>query len=87
MKNTLLVAALLLPAAAARAARPHGGCRPESPRDSLVLLRPAAVWDAIDDAPHAGWAVLVRGDRIDAVGPAGTGRNVPPARPSSISPA
>jgi imidazolonepropionase-like amidohydrolase len=39
-------------------------------KDSLVLLRPAAVWDAIADAPHAGWTVLVRGDRIAAAGPA-----------------
>ena len=35
-----------------------------------MLLKPAAVWDGVDDAPHAGWAVLVRGDRIDAAGPA-----------------
>jgi imidazolonepropionase-like amidohydrolase len=39
-------------------------------RDSVVLLKPAAVWDGVDDAPHAGWEVLVRGDRIDAAGPA-----------------
>ena len=39
-------------------------------RDSLVLLRPAAVWDGASDAPKAGWTVLVRGDRIAAVGPA-----------------
>jgi imidazolonepropionase-like amidohydrolase len=39
-------------------------------RDSLVLLRPAAVWDGVADAPAAGWTVLVRGDRIAAVGPA-----------------
>ncbi len=34
------------------------------------LLRPARVWDAVTDAPHAGWVVLVRGNRIEAVGPA-----------------
>ena len=39
-------------------------------RDSLVLLKPAAVWDGTSDAPAAGWTVLVRGDRIAAVGPA-----------------
>lgn len=39
-------------------------------RDSLVLLRPAAVWDGASDAPAAGWTVLVRGERIAAVGPA-----------------
>lgn len=39
-------------------------------RDSLVLLRPAAVWDGASDAPAAGWTVLVRGERIAAAGPA-----------------
>ena len=39
-------------------------------RDSLLLLRPAAVWDGVSDAPHAGWTVLVRGERIAAAGPA-----------------
>ena len=34
-----------------------------------TLLRPARVWNAIDDAPHEGWAVLVRGNRIVAAGP------------------
>ncbi|NBS59807.1 MAG: amidohydrolase family protein, partial [Betaproteobacteria bacterium] len=39
-------------------------------KDSLVLLRPAAVWDGVTDAPHTGWTVLVRGDKIAAVGSA-----------------
>src|SRR6185369_10319242 len=34
-----------------------------------VLLVPDRVWDAIDNAPHDGWVVLVRGDRIEAAGP------------------
>ncbi len=33
------------------------------------LLRPARVFDGVDPRPHAGWSVLVRGDRIEAVGP------------------
>jgi len=41
-----------------------------SPKDALVLLRPAAVWDGVTDAPHTGWTVLVRGDKIAAVGSA-----------------
>ena len=41
-------------------------------RDTLLLLRPAAVWDGVNDAPHSGWTVLVRGDRIAAVGAAAT---------------
>ncbi|MBV8496546.1 MAG: amidohydrolase family protein, partial [Gammaproteobacteria bacterium] len=36
---------------------------------AAVLLRPAQVWTAGEPA-HAGWAVLVRGERIAAVGPA-----------------
>jgi imidazolonepropionase-like amidohydrolase len=42
------------------------------PADSIrpVLLLPAAVWDGVADAPHRGWAVLVRGERIAAAGPA-----------------
>lgn len=38
------------------------------PRPS-VLLRPAAVFDGVDPVVHAGWEVLVTGDRIAAVGP------------------
>ncbi|WP_458389021.1 amidohydrolase family protein [Sphingomonas sp. F9_3S_D5_B_2] len=33
------------------------------------LLRPARVFDGVNPAPHAGWSVLVDGDRITAVGP------------------
>jgi imidazolonepropionase-like amidohydrolase len=36
---------------------------------TVTLLTPARVWDGSSDAPHEGWAVLVRGDRIEAVGP------------------
>ncbi|WP_034158927.1 metal-dependent hydrolase family protein [Sphingomonas sp. ERG5] len=35
-----------------------------------ILLRPAQVFDGIDPAPHIGWEVLIRGDRIVAAGPA-----------------
>lgn len=34
-----------------------------------ILLRPARVFDGINARPHEGWAVVVRGDRIEAVGP------------------
>jgi imidazolonepropionase-like amidohydrolase len=37
--------------------------------DSLVLLLPDRVFTAADDSLRAGWAVLVRSDRIAAVGP------------------
>ena len=35
-----------------------------------LLLVPASVWDGVADAPQRGWVVLVRGARIEAVGPA-----------------
>ena len=34
-----------------------------------ILLRPAQIFDGVDPHPHAGWQVLVDGDRIAAVGP------------------
>jgi imidazolonepropionase-like amidohydrolase len=34
-----------------------------------ILLRPAQVFDGVNPRPHAGWSVLVDGDRIAAVGP------------------
>jgi imidazolonepropionase-like amidohydrolase len=34
-----------------------------------ILLRPARVFDGLDPRPHEGWAVLVRGERIEAAGP------------------
>ena len=49
----------------------RGGGRgaPPPPAGPPTLLVPDRVWDAISDAPHDGWVVLVRGDRIEAVGP------------------
>jgi imidazolonepropionase-like amidohydrolase len=35
-----------------------------------ILLRPAAVFDGIDESAHTGWQVLVDGEKIVAVGPA-----------------
>ena len=51
----LLLLLLALPAAAQQPAQ--------------ILLRPDRVFDAVDPEPHEGWQVLVRGDRIAAVGP------------------
>src|SRR5438045_1122898 len=60
----LLSVALLVPALLA-AQRPTAPAAP--PR--VTLLVPARVWDGLENQPHEGWAVLVRGDRIEAVGP------------------
>ncbi|MBY9063096.1 amidohydrolase family protein [Sphingomonas yunnanensis] len=55
-------ALLLANAAATLGARPSIDPAP-------LLLRPAGVFDGIDGEVHAGWQVLVRGERIVAVGP------------------
>jgi imidazolonepropionase-like amidohydrolase len=36
-----------------------------------VVLKPARVFDGISPEAHEGWAVVVRGDRIESAGPAG----------------
>jgi imidazolonepropionase-like amidohydrolase len=53
----LLALSLLLPAAAPA-------------EEPAFLLRPARIFDGVDPRPHEGWSVLVRGERIEAVGPA-----------------
>src|SRR2546423_15507974 len=40
------------------------------PPAPVTLLLPARVFDGTNAQLHDGWAVLVRGNRIDAVGPA-----------------
>src|SRR3954447_24630837 len=39
--------------------------------ETVYLLKPAHVFDGESAQLHAGWVVLVRGERIEAVGPAG----------------
>ena len=59
MTTVLLSAAVLLgPAGAVPASGPES-----------ILLKPAGVFDGADGMVHAGWQVLVKGDRIVAVGP------------------
>jgi imidazolonepropionase-like amidohydrolase len=58
MRFLLLLIFLLLAPAGAIAQEP------------AILLRPARVFDGVDPTPHEGWAVLVRGERIEAAGPA-----------------
>jgi imidazolonepropionase-like amidohydrolase len=55
-KLLLLLSLFLAPPAAAQDA-------------AVTLLRPARVFDGVNPRPHEGWSVLVRGDRIEAVGP------------------
>jgi imidazolonepropionase-like amidohydrolase len=43
--------------------------QPAAPASNVVLLAPDRVFTGSDDTVHEGWVVLVRGDRIAAVGP------------------
>ncbi len=63
-------ALLATPAAATPAsAQPQQPQRPDTMR--ATVLRPDRVWDGTSDAPRAGLVVLVRGNRIAAVGTIG----------------
>jgi imidazolonepropionase-like amidohydrolase len=65
MHKSLLIALALPAIAFAQGGR---GAQQQQPQ-TVELLTPARVWDGTATAPHDGWAVLVRGDRIEAVGP------------------
>lgn len=41
----------------------------KSDTTTATVLVPAAVWDGVSSAANQGWAVVVRGDKIEAVGP------------------
>ena len=70
MRATALLAFSLALVATALHAQGRGGGRgAAAPAGPPILLVPDRVWDAIDNAPHDGWVVLVRGDRIEAAGP------------------
>ncbi len=60
--SALLVALLCVVPAMASAQAPAA--------PASYLLRPARVFDGVSAKPQEGWVVLVRGDRIVAVGPA-----------------
>jgi len=57
----------LVPGLALAAALLIGSAEPPAP--TAILLKPDAVFDGVDGTVHRGWQVLVRGDRIAAVGP------------------
>ncbi|HTK28660.1 MAG TPA: amidohydrolase family protein [Vicinamibacterales bacterium] len=59
--SVLIAAGSLVPAGAQA---PRGA----APPGATIVLKPARVWDG--EAMHEGWAVRVKGNRIDAVGPA-----------------
>jgi imidazolonepropionase-like amidohydrolase len=63
---TLARSALLLLAFAVSAPQSLGADTPPP----AIVIAPDAVWDGIADMPHHAWVVVVRGSKIDAVGPA-----------------
>ena len=58
MRSQIILSLALLLTSAASAAEPA----------RVVLLKPAGVFDGLDGKTHAGWQVLVQGDKIAAVG-------------------
>ena len=59
MRLLALITLLLFGLAAAPAPAP----------ETEILLRPARVFDGVNPVAHEGWSVLVRGNRVAAVGP------------------
>jgi imidazolonepropionase-like amidohydrolase len=60
--------ALLALGATPRVAGAQQGAAQPAPLSTTTLLRPARVFDGVEI--HAGWLVLVRGEKIERVGPA-----------------
>src|SRR5476651_769634 len=69
MRKTSLITLLLIAAPHIATSQGRGGGRGAVPAGPPILLVPDRVWDGVDASPHDGWFVLVRGDRIEAVGP------------------
>lgn len=46
-----------------------GTAAAQQAESAAILLKPMAVFDGVDGQTHSGWQVLVRGERIVAVGP------------------
>ncbi len=61
MRQTFFIAAILIAISAQLFAQ-------NSPAPSITVLKPARVFDG--DTMHEGWAVRVKGERIEAAGPA-----------------
>lgn len=71
IRTGLLAAAAIVSLASSAPAQGRGGRGGSNAAAAgpPTLLVPDRVWNGVDDEPHAGWVVLVRGERIEAVGP------------------
>jgi len=54
--------------------------QPAAPAETVYLLKPAHVFDGESAQVHDNWVVLVRGEKIEAVGPAGSITSPPGAK-------
>lgn len=52
--------------------------------ETVYLLKPAAVFDGESSELHRGWVVLVRGEKIEAAGPASEVKAPPEAKPIDL---
>src|SRR5438046_488774 len=82
MRIRSLISILVAVAPALASAQGRGG-RGAAATGPAMLLVPDRVWDGSDAAPHDGWVVLVRGERIEAVGP--RAQVAPPADATTIA--
>jgi len=65
LRRPLTLAGLAVLVASATTLR----AQPGAPASDVVLLVPDRVFTGNEEAAHEGWVVLVRGDKIEAVGP------------------
>lgn len=65
----IIAAVAIVPTLASAQGRGGRGGAAPAPTGPAILLVPDRVWDAVDAAPHEGWAVVVHGDQIESVGP------------------
>ena len=70
MRKIILSTILLTVCFVSQAVMPIRAQQTKAPAE-VYLLRPAAVFDGESAEMHKGWVVLVRGEKIDAVGAAG----------------
>jgi imidazolonepropionase-like amidohydrolase len=69
-RKSVIVMCVALALVAALPAAAQRGAQRARATETVTLLKPARVFDAEDGKTHEGWVVLVRGERIAAVGPA-----------------
>src|SRR6266446_4898995 len=73
MNRTFLVLAVTIVMASFFERVPFAQTQSSAPKppETIYLLKPAHIFDGEAAELHDGWIVLVRGERIEAVGPAG----------------